>query len=128
MTTTVTIGQTPVNATYTGATGTTSGTGTGAKFDVTKINGVYTTVVQAANLGTGYALGDTVTIPGTSLGGTAPVNNDVIIVTALGTAGAIKTFATAGVGAIGNGTINTVINVTPDTVAAVNTYVIGRGC
>ena len=125
MTTTVTIGQTPVNATYTGATGTTSGTGTGAKFDVTKINGVYTTVVQAANLGTGYALGDTVTIPGTSLGGTAPVNNDVIIVTALGTAGAIKTFATAGVGAIGNGTINTVINVTPDTVAAVNTYVIG---
>ena len=125
MTTTVTIGQTPVNATYTGATGTTSGTGTGAKFDVTKINGVYTTVVQAANLGTGYALGDTVTIPGTSLGGTAPVNNDVIIVTALGAAGAIKTFATAGVGAIGNGTINTVINVTPDTVAAVNTYVIG---
>ena len=83
------------------------------------------TVVQAANLGTGYALGDTVTIPGTSLGGTAPVNNDVIIVTALGAAGAIKTFATAGVGAIGNGTINTVINVTPDTVAAVNTYVIG---
>ena len=125
MTTTVTIGQTPVNATYTGATGTTSGTGTGAKFDVTKINGVYTTVVQAANLGTGYALGDTVTIPGTSLGGTAPVNNDVIIVTALGAAGAIKTFATAGVGAIGNGTINTVINVTPDTVTAVNTYVIG---
>ena len=125
MTTTVTIGQTPVNATYTGATGTTSGTGTGAKFDVTKINGVYTTVVQAANLGTGYALGDTVTIPGTSLGGTAPVNNDVIIVTALGAAGAIKTFATAGVGAIGNGTINTVIDVTPDTAAAVNTYVIG---
>ena len=82
-------------------------------------------MVEAANLGTGYALGDTITIPGTSLGGTAPVNNDVIIVTALGTAGAIKTFATAGVGAVGNGTINTVINVTPDTAAADNTYVIG---
>ena len=115
MTITVTIGQTPINTTYVAVTGATSGAGTGAKFDVTKTNGVYTTVVEAANLGTGYALGDTITIPGTSLGGTAPVNNDVIIVTALGTAGAIKTFATAGVGAVGNGTINTVINVTPDT-------------
>ena len=125
MTTTVTIGQTPINTTYTAVTGATSGAGTGAKFDVTKTNGVYTTVVNTTNLGTGYALGDTITIPGTSLGGTAPVNNDVVIVTALGTNGAVKTFATAGVGAIGNGTINTVITVTPDTVAAINTYTLG---
>ena len=125
MATTVTIGQTPVNATYTAVTGTTGGAGTGAKFDVTKTNGVYTTVLGTTTPGTGYALGDTITIAGTALGGAAPANNDVIIVTALGTAGAIKTFATAGVGAIGNGTINTVINVTPDTVAAVNTYTIG---
>ena len=125
MTTTVTIGQTPINTTYTAVTGTTSGVGTGAKFDVTKTNGVYTTVVQVANLGTGYALGDTVTIAGTTLGGAAPANNDVVIVTAIGTNGTIKSFATAGVGAVGNGTINTVINVTPDTVATVNTYTIG---
>ena len=125
MTTTITIGQTPINATYTAVTGTTTGAGTGAKFDVTKTNGVYTTVVETTNLGTGYALGDTITILGTSLGGTAPTNNDVVIVTALGTNGAVKTFATAGVGAIGNGTINTVINVTPDTVAAINTYNLG---
>ena len=59
MTTTVTIGQTPINATYTAVTGTTTGAGTGAKFDVTKTNGVYTTTVESTNLGTGYALGDT---------------------------------------------------------------------
>jgi len=125
MTVTVTIGQTPINASYVAVTGATGGSGTGAKFDVTKTSGVYSTVVETANLGTGYALGDTITIPGTSLGGTAPANNDVIIVTGLGTNGAIKTFATAGVGAIGNGTINTVINVTPDVVAPINTYVMG---
>ena len=125
MTTTVTIGQTPINTTYVGVTGTTSGTGTGAKFDVTKTSGVYTTVVEAANLGTNYALGDTITISGLGLGGAAPVNNDVIIVTGIATGGAIKTFATAGVGAIGNGTINTVINVTPDVTATINTYTIG---
>ena len=52
MGTTVTIGQTPINTTYVGVTGTTGGAGTGAKFDVTKTNGVYTTVIEAANLGT----------------------------------------------------------------------------
>jgi hypothetical protein len=125
MTTTVTIGQTPINATYSLVGGATNGAGAQAKFTVQKTNGVYTTTLDSTNGGTGYALGDTVTILGTSLGGTAPANNDVIIVTALGTAGAIKTFATAGVGAIGNGTINTVINVTPDVVAPINTYVMG---
>jgi len=125
MATTVTIGQTPINATYSLVGGATNGAGAQAKFTVQKTNGVYTTTLDSTNGGTGYALGDTVTILGTSLGGTAPANNDVIIVTGLGTNGAIKTFATAGVGAIGNGTINTVINVTPDVVAPINTYVMG---
>ena len=120
MTTTVTIGQTPINATYTAVTGTTTGAGTGAKFDVTKTNGVYTTTVESTNLGTGYALGDTITIAGTSLGGSAPANNDVVIVTGIGTGGTISSFATAGVGAIGNGTINTVIDVTGTT--GIDTY------
>ena len=62
MATKITIGETPINATYTAVTGTTSGAGTGAKFDVTKTNGVYTTVIQAAFLGAGYAAGDTITI------------------------------------------------------------------
>lgn len=122
MTTTVTIGVTPINATYTAVTGATGGSGVGAKFDVTKTNGVYSTVIEAANPGSGYALGDTITIAGTALGGAAPANNDVVIVTGLGTNGAINAFSTAGVGAVGNGIVNTIINVTPDANAAVNTY------
>jgi hypothetical protein len=125
MTTTITIGQTPINTTYSLVGGATNGAGAQAKFTVQKTNGVYVTTLDSTNGGTGYALGDTITIPGTSLGGTAPANNDVVIVTGLGTNGAVKTFATAGVGAIGNGTINTVINVTPDVAATINTYVMG---
>ena len=111
MGTTVTIGQTPINTTYVGVTGTTGGAGTGAKFDVTKTNGVYTTVIEAANLGTGYAVGDTVTIAGTSLGGTI-ANPDVVVVTSIATGGKISTFSAAGTGQIGNGLNYTVIDVT----------------
>ena len=111
MGTTVTIGQTPINATYVAVTGTTGGAGTGAKFDVTKTNGVYTTVIEAANLGTGYAVGDTITIAGTSLGGTI-INPDVIVVTGIGTAGKISTFSAVGTGQIGNGLNYAVIDVT----------------
>ena len=120
MTTTITIGELPINSTYTAVTGTTTGAGTGAKFDVTKTNGVYTTVIETANLGTGYAVGDTITIPGASLGGTTGVNNDIITVGSIGTNGTIKTFGSVGAGAIGNGTINTVIDVTGTT--GVDTY------
>ena len=115
MTITVTIGELPINATYTAVTGATSGAGTGAKFDVTKTNGVYTTVIESANLGTGYAAGDTITIAGTSLGGAAPTNNDILTVATVGVGGKIATFGTVGVGAVGNGIINTIIDVTGTT-------------
>ena len=111
MGTIVTIGQTPINTTYIGVTGTTGGAGTGAKFDVTKTNGVYTTVIEAANLGAGYAVGDTVTIAGTSLGGTI-ANPDVVVVTSIATGGKISTFSSAGTGQIGNGLNYTIIDVT----------------
>jgi len=111
MGTTVTIGQTPINTIYVGVTGTTGGAGTGAKFDVTKTNGVYTTVIEATNLGTGYAIGDTVTIAGTNLGGTI-ANPDVVVVTGIGTGGKISTFSAAGTGQIGNGLNYTIIDVT----------------
>ena len=111
MGTIVTIGQTPINTTYIGVTGTTGGAGTGAKFDVTKTNGVYTTVIEAANLGAGYAVGDTVTIAGTSLGGTI-ANPDVVVVTSIATGGKISTFSAAGTGQIGNGLNYTIIDVT----------------
>ena len=121
MTTTVTIGVVPINATYTAVTGATGGSGTGAKFDVTKTNGVYTTTVETDHAGTGYALGDTVTIAGTALGSAAPANNDVVIVTGIGTGGKITGFATSGTGAIGNGIVNTIIDVTGT--AGIDNYV-----
>ena len=120
MTTTITIGEVPINATYTAVTGTTSGAGTGAKFDVTKTNGVYTTVIESANLGTGYAAGDTITIAGTSLGGAAPTNNDILTVATVGVGGKIATFGTVGTGRVGSGTNSTIIAVTGTT--GVDTY------
>ena len=119
MATTVTIGQTPINTTYTGVTGTTSGAGTGAKFDVTKTNGVYSTVIQTAALGTNYNVGDTITIPGTSLGGAA-TNPDIITVASIITGGKIATFGTVGSGQIGNGINYTVIKV--DGTTGIDTY------
>ena len=88
---------------------------------MTKTNGVYTTTVETDHAGTGYALGDTVTIAGTALGSAAPANNDVVIVTGIGTGGKITGFATSGTGAIGNGIVNTIIDVTGT--AGIDNYV-----
>jgi len=120
MGTKITIGEVPINATYTAVTGTTSGAGTGAKFDVTKTNGVYTTVIQAAFLGTGYAAGDTITIPGASLGGVTGANNDILTVATVGVGGKIATFGTVGTGRIGSGINTTTIAVSGT--ADVDTY------
>ena len=98
-------------------TGTTGGAGTGAKFDVTKTNGVYTTVLNTA--GTGYVAGDTITILGTALGGTVAYN-DIITVATVGVGGTIATFGTVGAGRIGDGIVRTIINVTGTT--GVDTY------
>lgn len=65
-------------ATYSNISGTTSGAGSGALFNVSYINNVYT--VSVAAQGTKYATGDTITIPGTSLGGASPANNLTITV------------------------------------------------
>ena len=119
MATTVTIGQVPINTTYNLVTGTTSGAGTGAKFNVTKTNGVYTTVIDPSNLGANYAVGDIVTIVGTSLGGSA-ANFDIVTVSSIATGGKISTFGTVGTGQLGNGTNYTAINVTGTT--GVDTY------
>jgi hypothetical protein len=114
MTTTVTIGQVPINTTYTGVTGATGGSGTGALFNVTKTNGLYTTVIDPAHLGSGYAVGDTVTISGSVLGGGA-TNYDILTIGSVTTGGHIATFGAVGVGQIGNGTIYTIIDVTGST-------------
>jgi len=82
----------------------TSGGGSGAKFTVTNLRGVYTTTL--VNGGTGYANGNTVTIYGANIGGVTPANNLVITVTAVD-GGAITGFTTAGVG-ISNTSIFTI--------------------
>lgn len=117
MTTTITIADKAINATYQDRTGTTSGTGTGAKFDVVKTNGVYTVTVDTA--GTGYAAGDTITLLGTGLGGTS-ANNLILTVATVGAGGAIATFGSVGAGRVGDGVVDVVVNV--DGTDAVDTY------
>ena len=109
--TTITIAETPINTTFTGISGTTSGAGTGAKFDVTKTNGVYSTIIENTHLGSGYAPGDTITILGTNLGGVSGANNEIITVSTVGVGGKIASYESVGTGRVGNGTVVTTIAV-----------------
>jgi len=72
----------PAGATYTNVPSTTiSGTGGGATFNVTVTNTSY--VVTVNNGGTGYAIGNQVSISGALLGGKASVNDCIITVNSL---------------------------------------------
>ena len=124
MTTTITIKDKPVNATYQNITGLTGGAGVDAAFDVTKTNGVYSVVLDslAASAGTGYLAGDTITLAGTALGGTV-ANNLIVTVATVGTAGKIATFGVVGTGRIGDGTVDVVVDVTGT--SAIDTYTTG---
>jgi hypothetical protein len=84
-------------AVYTTVTGTYAGTGVGATFTVIRNGWKYTPSKQSA--GTGYARLQTITILGTSLGGTTPANDLVITITAVNsTTGAILDFDHSGYG------------------------------
>jgi hypothetical protein len=124
MTTTITIKDKPVNATYQNVTGLTGGAGVEAAFDVTKTNGVYSVVLDslAASAGRGYLAGDTITLAGTALGGTV-ANNLIVTVATVGTAGKIATFGVVGTGRIGDGTVDVVVDVTGTT--GIDTYTTG---
>ena len=124
MTTTITIKDKPVNATYQNVTGLTGGSGDGAAFDVTKTNGVYSVVLDslAASAGTGYLAGDTITLAGTALGGTV-ANNLIVTVATVGTLGKIATFGVVGTGRVGDGTVDVTVDVTGT--AGVDTYNMG---
>ena len=124
MTTTITIKDKPVNTTYQNVTGLTGGAGVEATFDVTKIDGVYSVVLDSlpASAGRGYVAGDTITLAGTALGGTA-ANNLIVTVGTVGTAGKIATFGVVGTGRIGDGTVDVVVDVTGT--AGVDTYAMG---
>jgi hypothetical protein len=124
MTTTITIKDKAVNATYQNVTGLTGGSGDGATFDVTKTNGVYSVVLDSltASAGTGYVAGDTITLAGTALGGTV-ANNLIVTVGTVGTAGKIATFGVVGTGRVGDGTVDITVDVTGTT--GVDTYTMG---
>ena len=70
-------------ATHTGETQTaTSGSGSNAQFTVVTVGeGIYT--VDVTTVGSGYAVGDTITIAGTGIGGTSPANDLVLTITQL---------------------------------------------
>jgi hypothetical protein len=124
MTTTITIKDKPVNATYQNITGLTGGAGVDAAFDVTKTNGVYSVVLDslAASAGRGYVAGDTITLAGTALGGTV-ANNLIVTVATVGTLGKVATFGVVGTGRAGDGTVDVVVDVTGTT--GVDTYIMG---
>lgn len=124
MTTTITIKDKAVNTTYQNVTGLTGGTGDGAKFDVTKTDGVYSVVLDslAASAGHGYAAGDTITLAGTALGGTV-ANNLIVTVGTVGAAGKIATFGVVGTGRVGDGTVDVQVDVTGT--EGVDTYTVG---
>ena len=124
MTTTITIKDKPINATYQNVTGLTGGSGDGATFDVTKTDGTYSVVLDslAASAGTGYVAGDTITLAGTALGGTV-ANNLIVTVATVGTAGKVATFGVVGTGRAGDGTVDITVDVTGTT--GVDTYTMG---
>ena len=124
MTTTITIKDKAVNATYQNVTGLTGGAGVEAAFDVTKTNGVYSVVLDslAASAGRGYVAGDTITLAGTALGGTS-TNNLIVTVATVGTLGKVATFGVVGTGRAGDGTVDITVDVTGT--AGVDTYTIG---
>jgi len=90
----------PTVAIYSPISSTSSGVGTGATFTVLR-KGVRYQAVNIVAAGTNYARLDTVTLLGTSLGGTS-TNNITITITAVSTAGAITAFEFVGFGSGGN--------------------------
>lgn len=124
MTTTITIKDKAINTTYQDKTGTTSGAGTGAKFDITKDNGVYTVALDSAtaSAGTGYAAGDTITILGSQLGGVDGTNNVIVTVATVAAGGKIATIGAVGTGRVGDGVVDVSIDVTGT--AGIDTYTV----
>jgi hypothetical protein len=86
-----------LNATYTGVSAT-GGAGALATFTVVKTGTHYDTTL--ANAGTGYVIGNLLTINGTSLGGIG-INNITITVTNVGLSGDIVSFTSTGYAAGG---------------------------
>jgi hypothetical protein len=84
--------------TYTGINqNSTSGSGSGAIFDITRSGTTYTPTASFG--GANYNASDTVTILGTALGGASPANDLTITVSTVDGGGAITTFTSSGTAA-----------------------------
>jgi len=71
------------------------GSGSGARFDVTRSKTVYTVSVSTGFAGSGYAENDVITISGADIGGVTPANDLVVTVTAVD-GGAVDTITHTG--------------------------------
>ena len=79
-----------VSTDYTVTQSATTGSGTNIQIYVNAQYSQYTvTQTSFANAGSGYAVGDTITFPGASLGGTTPANNLVVKVASVGGGGTV---------------------------------------
>jgi hypothetical protein len=74
----------------------TSGAGTGASFNITSLGKEY--LITSAAGGTGYQIGDTITIYGSELGGTTPANDLVVKVIAISGGSVTRVAKVSGVG------------------------------
>jgi hypothetical protein len=86
------------NQTFSGLSGTTSGSGVGATFNISRSPGYSATTASAGN---GYVATNTIVILGTSLNGSAPANNCTITVTS---ASAINSVTALNSGSLSGGT------------------------
>jgi len=85
---------------YTGVSGTSSGDGSGATFDIERVGSHY--YVSLNSGGSGYTRLETITIDGTSLDGITSTNDLTITITSINSStGAITTFDTDGYGLAG---------------------------
>jgi hypothetical protein len=89
-------GTTATDGVYTGITGTYSGTGTGATFNITVSGGGVTDVTINQN-GKLYLTGNTITISGTSINGSTPADDVVITVDTISDTPVVYTLTNANI-------------------------------
>ena len=89
---TVFTGQAGVNQAHAGASGT---------FNVTRTSGVYSIAINAS--GSGYEIGNVITIPGNTLGGATPAQDATVIVTGKDGSGGLSSATITGSAVAGGG-------------------------
>jgi len=96
------------NSSYSGLASTSTGSGTGATFDVTVAGSAIT--VSLASAGTGYAIGDTISIAGEAFaGGTTTTDDITFTVTGMGLAIDLATVSTQSDATVAIGTMDTAL-------------------